>query len=38
MSYIIYILIIIFTNNYNLTHYEWGGAPDQINWPSYKEK
>lgn len=38
MSYIIYFLIIIFSNNYNLTHYEWGGAPDQINWPLNIEK
>ena len=37
MLYIIYILFIILNNN-NQTEYEWGGALDQINWPTNIEK
>ena len=37
MLFIIYILFIILNNN-NQTDYEWGGAPDQINWPTNIEK
>ena len=36
MLYIIYLLLYIFNNNTS-ENYQWGGSPDQINWPLFTE-